>query len=566
MSMELIKIMVKEEKKVIIESIFINCILGICSFFAFYYSRLLFDNPSINVMKLLSLIWIISSIIIPIHNNYSKNKFTEIQFLHKKNLLYFISQFPFEFIESKEFASNYNKFSNKKSVFQEYIGSVSIVSLSCIEIVGFYVILITQLDKIIVTVITGILIIVSLLLILINYKLSNLMYDFWKKYIENTRLYNYYSDVLTKKNYFEEKLLYNFSEFFKNVFSKEFDASLKKNKILGKKRIKLEIFNDIIFTIYIFLFISLLLYSYYKNKISIGFFITLFSYSLSVFDLISKTVFSVTGITHFKAFCKEFTEFISDQKKYEKNNILETNNNIAIKIKNLNFTYPQSKKRVLNNINLTFQKGKKYAIVGDNGSGKTTLIKIIAGLYNVEPQILKCYYEPMVLFQDFNKYPITIRENITFEDSENENDNDNDELNTIIKETGLYTKISKLKEGLNTELTTLKNNGVELSGGEWQRIAISRVLWSDSEIYILDEPTASLDPLQEEKIYKLYYDLLKEKTVIFISHKLGFVKDSDEIIVLDNGCVVEQGCHDKLMNIKNGKYKKMFEEQKSIYG
>lgn len=122
-----------------------------------------------------------------------------------------------------------------------------------------------------------------------------------------------------------------------------------------------------------------------------------------------------------------------------------------------------------------------------------------------------------------------------------------------------------MKLGDNTELTTLKEGGEELSGGEWQRVALARILWSDADIYILDEPTASLDPIEEIRIFNTYHELLKNKTVIFITHRLGFVKNVDEVIVLNNGKIAETGTHGQLMKKNNGLYKNMFEEQKSWY-
>ena len=122
-----------------------------------------------------------------------------------------------------------------------------------------------------------------------------------------------------------------------------------------------------------------------------------------------------------------------------------------------------------------------------------------------------------------------------------------------------------MKQKEKTELTTLKEGGEELSGGEWQRIALARILWSDGDIFILDEPTANLDPMEEIRVFEIYQQLLMDKTVIYITHRLGFVKNVDEIIVLENGTIAEVGTHRELFSKKDSLYKKMYKEQKDWY-
>ena len=161
-----------------------------------------------------------------------------------------------------------------------------------------------------------------------------------------------------------------------------------------------------------------------------------------------------------------------------------------------------------------------------------------------------------VLFQDFNRYPYTFEDNILL-GSEGKN------LNEIENIVGLDNL--KLQDGINTKLNTLYMDGVDLSGGQWQKIALSRLLQDDSDIIILDEPTSSLDPLMEEKIFSEYLPLFNQKTVIIISHRLGNIKEVDQILTMDNGTIYEKGTHEELMKKEDSLYRAMYEKQKAIY-
>ena len=220
------------------------------------------------------------------------------------------------------------------------------------------------------------------------------------------------------------------------------------------------------------------------------------------------------------------------------------------------------------------QSKKKYALVGVNGAGKSTIIKLITGMYNdysgkilLNGLDIKDYDYTMlkgiisVVFQDFCKYETTVKDNIIvgrgFEYDQNE-------VNNIIDKLELNELNENLKNGLDTTIGKAIEEGVDLSGGQWQKLAISRLLYSDAQINILDEPTAALDPIAEGNTYKLFDSVSDEKFVIYITHRLGAIKMVDEILLVNDGCIVEKGTHKSLMETKK-MYYNMYSKQQKWY-
>lgn len=271
----------------------------------------------------------------------------------------------------------------------------------------------------------------------------------------------------------------------------------------------------------------------------------------------------------------DFLWFVNYQPKIEKNTGKHINRIDNININNVSFKYPDTEYFSLNNILLNINKGDKIAIVGPNGGGKTTLTKLILNFYRPISGEINVDGEPYnqidvrslrdryaVVFQDFQIYAATIGENILMRKVENEDDEAR--VWEALKKVGMDEKISTLEKGIDTEVTREFNRrGAVFSGGETQRIAIARIFASDANIYILDEPTSSLDPLSEERINKLIIGNT-EKTMIIIAHRLSTVVDADCIYLIDEGEIKESGTHNELLD-KKGMYEKMFMTQKALY-
>lgn len=325
---------------------------------------------------------------------------------------------------------------------------------------------------------------------------------------------------------------------------------------------------------YFFLF-----YILFKDGLSVAEF-NLYLTSVLSFDLWLSKLARAIDVAQISNHCvsdmREFLEFNNETKN---NNSLElpfSQTPQDIEINNLCFRYKGADKDILSNINLKIKAGEKIAIVGMNGAGKTTLVKLICNLYacqngeitlngnNISCYDKKsCYRLFSVVFQDANFLPVSIASNISNLPLDATDFNKIDEVLCL---SGLEEKINSLKESYNTKLIkSMNEDAIELSGGEFQKLLLARALYKDSPYVILDEPTASLDPISENNLYMKYNELINNKTAIFISHRLSSTRFCDRIILLDDGKIAEVGTHDELMS-KNGKYSKMYKIQSEYYG
>ena len=246
-----------------------------------------------------------------------------------------------------------------------------------------------------------------------------------------------------------------------------------------------------------------------------------------------------------------------------------------IELKNVTFSYDEAEKPTIDNFSLKIGKGEKIAIVGVNGAGKSTLVKLICGLFvPQEGQILingidirlfnrdEYYRLFSTLFQDCSLLPATVAKNITLSE---EDKIDRERLGECMRLAGILDKVESLENKENTLLVREVHEGaVSFSGGELQRLLLARALYKDAPIIILDEPTAALDPIAENDMYLKYSELTKDKTAIYISHRLSSTRFCDRIILLDDAKIVESGTHEELISF-GGKYAEMFETQSKYY-
>ncbi len=254
-----------------------------------------------------------------------------------------------------------------------------------------------------------------------------------------------------------------------------------------------------------------------------------------------------------------------------------TKDKIGIEIKHLSFCYPGSNKSTIANIDLTINPGEMLVLVGENGAGKTTLGKLLGRLYDPTSGTIDWNGKDLrsyslayvrsriaVVMQDYARFPSTVRENVGFGDLLSLSDDT--AINEAISEAGISAKVNSLSAGLETPLGKQLEDGIDLSGGQWQRIAIARALMrlSTAEVLIFDEPTAALDPKTEHEIYSIFRQIAAGKTTIVISHRLGLAKIADRIAVMENGKIAEIGTHDELI-ASNGIYCSMFTRQASSY-
>ncbi len=258
----------------------------------------------------------------------------------------------------------------------------------------------------------------------------------------------------------------------------------------------------------------------------------------------------------------------------------------ALEFCHVTFRYPGADADILKDFSMKLENGRHYAVVGENGAGKTTLIKLLTGLYReYEGEILyngmeMCTFSReewfrifSCVFQDFARYYLSVEENICLgmggmDFKEHEDSQQKEKriarMEGAAKQMDIHESISGLTHGYETRLGKLDEDSVDLSGGQWQRVAMARALMNDAPLLLLDEPTAALDPISESKLYEEFGEISKNRTTIFISHRLGSIKLSDHIFLLKDGCVKEQGSHEELMAF-HGIYANMYETQQSWY-
>lgn len=249
-------------------------------------------------------------------------------------------------------------------------------------------------------------------------------------------------------------------------------------------------------------------------------------------------------------------------------------NEYTLELRNVSFKYPGTEKYVLKNVNMKLKIGEKLAVVGMNGSGKTTFIKLITRLYDPDEgeillngiNIKKYDYDEYlrlfsVVFQDFKLFSFSLGQNIA-----SSVEVDKDKATYALKEAGFEERFKEMPDGLDTYLYhDFDEKGVEISGGEAQKIAMARALYKNAPFVILDEPTAALDPISEFEIYSRFDEIVNGKTAIYISHRLSSCRFCHDIAVFHEGEIIQRGSHDELIKNKDGKYYELWNAQAQYY-
>lgn len=275
----------------------------------------------------------------------------------------------------------------------------------------------------------------------------------------------------------------------------------------------------------------------------------------------------------------DFREYFDEQDKLNRGKGIELPKGrpLSIEFRDVSFRYPSGEKQILDHVSFKIEAGEKIALVGTNGAGKTTLTMLMCGLLVPdEGEVLidghsiyeynrdELYTLFSLIPQDYHFLPMTIAENIALPDYDAGEEIDNEKLSRCITESGLDEKIASLPLGWNTPLNRqVHKNGTDFSGGEQQKLLLARAMYRDAEIMILDEPTAALDPIAEDAMYRRY-NSIKNVTSVFISHRLASTRFCDRIFFLDGAVITEEGTHDELM-AKGGKYREIFDVQAKYY-
>lgn len=310
-----------------------------------------------------------------------------------------------------------------------------------------------------------------------------------------------------------------------------------------------------------------------NNRLSVSDFIFYFGIITGFSNWIMNAVYQYSNIERCCNDCAAFREFVESKEESKNKPNVDFEDVESIEFKNVSFTYPSADKSTINNMSFKVSKGENIAIVGENGAGKTTAIKLLCGLYYpTEGDIFingkssrdfssDSYFNLFsAVFQDYRFLPMTIAENIC-----TTSDYDKERLYSAFEKSGIMSKINTLDKRENTLMVSdVHKDAVDFSGGEKQKLLLSKAIYKNAPVLILDEPTAALDPIAENELYLKYNEMTDNKISFFISHRLSSTRFCDKILFFKNGTIAESGTHDELMAQK-GAYYRMYQIQSYYY-
>lgn len=392
-------------------------------------------------------------------------------------------------------------------------------------------------------------------------------YNIKFKQTTNNRKLGYYWGLFSSKESAREMRIFSCGDYLMEKWTNIKDELNEEIWEFNMKEAKSLLFCD---TIRIMGYIMSILFSIFLlhiEKIAIGPFSACISAFVNVQNTVSDFFVRFGDLENNGEFLKDLFTFLDYDNSEETKQIFDKSSisydNKCISFKNVCFKYPNTEKYSVSNLSFDIYKGMKIAIVGENGSGKTTLCKLLLGMYTPEQgEIFSEYDKELIgiVAQNYIKYKLPLRENVAI--SNIKEAEETEKIIGILKNVKLDDLISA-ESGIDYQLGT-EFGGVDLSGGQWQKIAIARALFSKADLYVLDEPTSALDPMIELETMERFLDIAKRKTTILVLHRLGLCKKVDKIIVMNNGEIVEFGTHEELMKVK-GNYYEMYNEQSKWY-
>ena len=387
-------------------------------------------------------------------------------------------------------------------------------------------------------------------------KLGKQEFDIYINRTEKERKAWYFNYILTHDFSFKEIKFLNIQNYIIDKYSNLKESFIREEtSILGKKT-KLSIIFEIIIQFISYIVLTTAVISASVGNLLIGNVVGLIKFvgliqsnSKSIVTCIYAVYSNGLYMNMLFEFLDKYTteEFIEEEKEELTKEITD------IELKDVMFSY-DDEKDALDNVSIRFTQGEKVAIVGPNGSGKSTMIKVISGLYKKSDGTIfinginadnydrnSINKNISILFQDFMKYELSVKENIGFGDIENI---DNEpRINKLVED----LELSYLEKDINKRLGLWFEGGQQLSGGQWQKVALARALFKDASVYILDEPSSALDTISEKQLFDTFFNQVRDKIGIFISHRIEAAKQADRIIVMKDGKIVDYGSHDYLM-------------------
>lgn len=419
-----------------------------------------------------------------------------------------------------------------------------------------------------------VIVLISFILSHISIKSGKRVYDAYASVAEKERLARYYDKVLTDRDHVNERKIFAIAD---HINSRWRRACRDEVHVRVKARADsvMEIEGvGIVLAVTASLVTAMMVPGVVSGRMTAGMFVAV---ATAIYELSSELGWRFVNVSRTYSECKEYlkdlTLFCSlkldDQDEGE-----EMSEEFAsVEFVDVSFKYADSDEYILKDLSVRFDKNEHYAIVGANGAGKSTMIKLMLGLYkDYEGKILlngkdirrlssRCIRRIFsATFQDFAKYQLDIRDNCTLGDEKIMDD----DIRDVISRLGCGDLIQGMPDGLDTLIGKIYDDSRDLSGGEWQKVALIRNFVRDSSVKILDEPTAALDPILESELYTAFAGLCLDHTTILITHRLAAVRSANKVIVLDGGNVKECGSHDELME-RDGIYAQMYKNQMRWY-
>jgi ABC-type multidrug transport system fused ATPase/permease subunit len=528
-------------------------------------------NTAMMSFAILALLYIAQTVFSLVEKYIAAQDTARIRRYLKEKIMVLLSTVPYKYIESKgefrekvDFVKQYGGEKTAGSVsliFSWAAGIVSFVGVTAILwTVSFWIVLI-----LIVTCVPAV--------ILANLQQDE-TYRSRTKWMKEGRLTLHLAATLQQHASMKEVRFFGLHPFLMEKWRGYSKDWMQKKKKVTRKHVAFNGAADILRNgVYLVVLIITAWEIYQNPSKGLGSFMLVFSAAGQLQNITTTLLINAVSIFSDVRYMEDFFTLLETEKEETADDM--PYDDVSIEFDDVCFSYPDTDFFALDNLSVKIRQGEKIAIVGANGSGKSTFVNLLCGLYpagsgqakiNGEPitdNVWKARRSMSVIFQSFCQCQDTLRNNITISDPTRSGEDE--AILNLAKQTGADGVISERENALDEIIGMFSDEGKNLSGGEWQKVAITRALFREkARVYILDEPTAALDPIAEANIYRNFASLTGDKTTILISHRLGVTSIVDRILVFDKGRIVEDGNHAELM-AQNGVYAKMYRAQAKWY-
>lgn len=567
----------------LIFNVFYTIVLGVIPVFTILLSKELIDEIVILLQKqssnpakvffilfLQSLLILVSSLLSMIRQYIDKKMEKKLE--HKLQQIVFkkIAAVPLTYFDDSRFYDSLSRLHSPGSRFLNPITELCDFFKNCISVISVITYLLSvHWSLLFLAMVPGI------PFFLAQFKFGQERYKFNYNNTPLLRDISLTSRLLQSRNGSKEIKLFCLSDHLISRWSTKYlEEAIKSLRLFKRQQYTLfgiDVFNSLIYIFTIYIIVKLIR----LGGLGIGEYVAIVQSVQETQNKISQASNNIAKLYEASLYLNDYYSFMETEENT--NPLKERENHFprplqkGIFIENITFSYLKSSKLALNDVSLSINAGEKIAIVGENGSGKSTLVKCILGLYPIQKgniffddvSISNIRQEELhknltALFQDYVKYPYTVHENIAFGDISKIESLKS--IKNVAKKTGVDDFIKTFKEGYKTYLTRELYDGEDLSGGQWQRIALTRTFLRDAQLLILDEPTASMDPKTENEVLEQFYRITNGKTAIFISHRLSTTRLADRIVVMKNGKIIEVGTYSELIS-NGGEFTKMYKLQ-----